>query len=59
MAEQEENTGEESSRELGIAGEVENIEGAGAPSEWERLVPLGSLEMGEGSWEVQAQGQCS
>lgn len=50
MAEQEENTGkEESSGEAGNAGGVENTEGEGAPSEWERPAPLGSLEMEEGS----------
>lgn len=50
MAEQEESTGKEgSSGEVGDAGGVENTEGEGAPSGWERPVPLGSLEMGEGS----------
>lgn len=35
--------------EAGNAGGAENAEEEGAPSEWERLVPLGSLEMGGGS----------
>lgn len=50
MAEQEENIGkEESFGEEGKVAGVENTEREGAPSGWERLVPLGSLEMGGGS----------
>lgn len=50
MAEQEENTGKEGNLgEVGGAGGVENTEREGIPSGWERPVPLGSLEMGEGS----------
>lgn len=50
MAEQEGSTGKEGSfGEVGYAEGVENTEGEGAPSEWEKSVPLGSLEMGEGS----------
>lgn len=50
MAEQEESTGKEGSfGEAGNAAGVENTEGEGVPSGWEKLVPLGSLEMGEGS----------
>lgn len=49
MAEQESTGKEGSSGKAGNAGGVENTEGEGAPSGWERPAPLGSLEMGEGS----------
>lgn len=50
MAEQEESTGKEGNLgEAGNAAGVENTEREVAPSGWERLVPPGSLEMGEGS----------
>lgn len=60
VAEQEGSGGKE--RRLGEvrnAEGVENTVGGGAPSGWEKQVPLGNLEMGEGSSGAQAQGQCS
>lgn len=60
VAKQEGNSGKE--RSLGAvrnAEGVENIGEEGVPSGWEKQAPLGNLEMGEGSLEAQAQGQCS
>lgn len=52
-AAEQENTGKAGSfGEAGNPGGVENTEGEGAPSGRERPVPLGSLEMGEGSIQI-------
>lgn len=60
VAEQEGSTGKEGS--LGQAGDAEEVENTveqEVPSVWEKWVPLGNLEMGEGSLGAQAQDQCS